>query len=128
MSRAVLDASAMVAFVRGEPGGEIVDGYRGDALASAVNVAETAARLVDLGLSLTEVERSIAHLYLDIVSFDADQALATAGMRPATRHRGLSLGDRACLQLAAQRGLPTVTADRAWAELDVDVDVRLIRG
>ena len=54
----------------------------GDALASAVNVAETAARLVDLGLSLTEVERSIAHLYLDIVSFDADQALATAGTAP----------------------------------------------
>ena len=127
MSRAVLDASAMVAFVRGEPGGEIVDGYRGDALASAVNVAETAARLVDLGLSLTEVERSIAHLYLDIVPFDEEQALATAATRRATRHRGLSLGDRACLELAARRGLPAVTADRAWAELDADADVRLIR-
>ncbi len=127
MSRAVLDASAMVAFIRGEPGGDIVDGYVGHALASAVNVAETAARLVDLGLSLTEVERSIAHMFLDVVPFDDAQALATAGMRRATRHRGLSLGDRACLQLAAQRGLPAVTADRAWAELDVDADVRLIR-
>ena len=127
MSRAVLDASAMVAFVRDEPGGEIVDGYRGDALASAVNVAETAARLVDLGLSLTEVERSIAHLYLDIVPFDDEQALATAARRRATHHRGLSLGDRACLELAARRRLPAVTADRAWAELDVDAEVRLIR-
>ena len=127
MSRVVLDASAMLAFVRGEPGGEIVDGYLEGALASAVNVAETAARLVDLGLHLDEVRRSIAHMSLDIVPFDRDQALATAGMRLATRHRGLSLGDRACLQLAAQRGLPAVTADRAWAEIGVDVDVRLIR-
>lgn len=127
MSRAVLDASAMVAFIRGEPGGDIVDGYVGQALASAVNVAETAARLVDLGLSLTEVERSIAHMFLDVVPFDNAQAIATAGMRRATRHRGLSLGDRACLELAARRGLPAVTADRAWAELGVDVDVRLIR-
>jgi len=127
VSRAVLDASAMLAFVCGEPGGEIVDGYRGDALASAVNVAETAARLVDLGLALDEIRRSIAHMSLDIVPFDKDQALAAADMRLATRHRGLSLGDRACLQLAAHRGLPAVTADRAWAELDVDTEVRVIR-
>ena len=128
MSRAVLDASAMLAFLRGEPGAAVVNGYRGDALASAVNVAETAARLVDLGLALDEIRRSIAHMSLDVVPFDRDQALATACMRLATRHRGLSLGDRACLQLAARRGLPAVTADRAWAEIDVDIEVRLIRG
>lgn len=127
MSRAVLDASAMVAFIRGEPGGEIVNGYVGDALASAVNVAETASRLVDLGVSLTEIRRSIAHLFLDIVPFDEEQALATAASRRATRHRGLSLGDRACLELAARRGLAAVTADRAWAEIEADVEVRLIR-
>lgn len=127
MSRVVLDASAMVAFLRGELGADIVNGYRGDALASAVNVAETAARLIDLGLSLTEVRRSIAHMFLDIVPFDDAQALATAATRRATHHRGLSLGDRACLELAARRGLPAVTADRGWAELDVDVEVQLIR-
>ena len=127
MSRAVLDASAMLAFARGEPGGQIVYGYRGDALASAVNVAEVGTRLSDLGAGQAEVRRAIALMAVEIVSFDAEQAIATAGMRLATRHRGLSLGDRACLQLAAQRGLPAVTADRAWAELDVDVDVRLIR-
>ena len=33
----------------------------------------------------------------------------------------------AVLQLAAMRGLPAVTADRAWAGLDVGVEVRLIR-
>ena len=127
MSRVVLDASAMLAFLHGEAGGEVVDGHLGDAAASAVNVAEVGARLSDLGASLAEVRRAIALMAVEIVAFDAEQAYAAAGIRDATRSRGLSLGDRACLQLAARRGLPAVTADRAWAELDVDVDVQLIR-
>ena len=127
MSRAVLDASAMLAFLRGDPGAEVVNGYRGDALASAVNVAEVGARLSDLGASPAEVRRSIGLIAVEVVAFDAEQAYAAAGIRDVTRARGLSLGDRACLQLAAHRGLPAVTADRAWAEIDVEVDVRLIR-
>ena len=127
MSRAVLDASAMLAFLRSEPGRDVVYGYRGDSMASAVNVAEVGSRLSDLGASPADVRRSIGLLAVEVVAFDEEQALATASMRLATRHRGLSLGDRACLELAARRGLPAVTADRAWAELDVDAEVRLIR-
>lgn len=127
MSRAVLDASAMLAFLRSESGKDVVHRYRGNALASAVNVAEVGSRLSDLGASPAEVRRSIGLLAVEVVAFDEEQALATAASRRATRHRGLSLGDRACLELAARRGLPAVTADRAWTALDVDVEVRLIR-
>jgi len=127
MSRAVLDASAILAFLRDEPGADTVAGYRGDAMASAVNVAEAGARLADLGASVAEVRRSIDLMVLDVVPFDGDQAYDAAGIRDATRKRGLSLGDRACLQLAARRGLPALTADREWTEIDLDVDVRLIR-
>ena len=45
-----------------------------------------------------------------IVPFDEEQAHAAAVFRGATRGRELSLGDRACLRLAARRGLPAVTA------------------
>ncbi len=127
MSRVVLDASAMLAFLNGEPGGEVVDGYRGAALASAVNIAEVGARLSDLGASPAEVRRAVGLMAVEVVAFDAEQAYAAAGIRSATRGRGLSLGDRACLQLAARRGLPAVTADQAWAELDVGAEVQLIR-
>ena len=37
------------------------------------------------------------------------------------------LADRACLALAVRLGVPAVTADRAWAELDVGVEVIAVR-
>jgi len=53
-------------------------------------------------------------------------ALAAA-LRPRTDALGLGLGDRACLALAQALGVPAMAADRAWANLDVGVDVVLIR-
>ena len=115
MSRVVLDASAILALLRNEAGSEVVDGYRGDALVSAVNIAEVAAKLADQGMPLAKWHFVLALLDLEVVSFDNSQALSTGSLRRSTRRQRLSLGDRACLQLAAQRGVPAVTADRAWA-------------
>ncbi|WP_051758091.1 hypothetical protein [Prauserella rugosa] len=53
--------------------------------------------------------------------------LATAELWPHTRHQGLSLGDRACLALAQRLDRPALTADQAWKNLDLAVDVQLIR-
>lgn len=127
MSRAVLDASAILAVLRNEEGTEIVDGYRGDALASAVNIAEVASKLAEQGMPQEQRHYVLALMDLDVVSFDNAQALATGNIGRSTSCLGLSLGDRACLQLAAARGLPAVTADQAWAGLDVGVEVRVIR-
>ena len=77
---------------------------------------------------MAEVRRSMALMDMEIVPFDAEQAHESAGIRDATRGLGLSLGDRACLQLAARRGLPALTADRIWAETDLGIEIRPIRG
>jgi PIN domain nuclease of toxin-antitoxin system len=58
---------------------------------------------------------------------DAD-AMAAAALYPKATGKGLSLGDRACLALAQRLGAPALTAERVWAELDLDIDVQLIRG
>lgn len=58
---------------------------------------------------------------------DLDLALEAARLRGATRPRGLSLGDRFCLSLAARLALPVLTTDRAWADLDLGIDIRLVR-
>lgn len=48
-------------------------------------------------------------------------------LRPQTRGFGLSLGDRACLALARQANLPALTADQAWVELRIGVEIRALR-
>lgn len=66
-------------------------------------------------------------LALDVHDFGRELAFQTAMLRPTTKHKGLSLADRACLALGGQLGLPVLTTDRAWTELELGVEVRLIR-
>jgi ribonuclease VapC len=127
MRNVVLDSSALLAFIHGEPGGEGVAALIGDALMSSVNHAEVVTKLVERTGSPAAARAVLGLANVDIIDFD--KALAEqAGMLVArTRSRGLSLGDRACLALAAREGVPAVTADRIWATLKLDVEVRLIR-
>ena len=54
-------------------------------------------------------------------------SVSIANLRGATRAKGLSLGDRACLATGLRLGGPVITADRAWAAVNVGVTVQLIR-
>ena len=55
----------------------------------------------------------------EIVDFSGDLALDAARLRPLGKQYGLSLGDRACLALAAKLKMPAVTADREWSKLKI---------
>lgn len=127
MSRVVFDASAVIAFLRRELGADTVAAYRGNAIISAVNIAESALKLPSHGMSLLEARKSIAVMNMEIIPFDLEQSYYAASIHGATRAYGLSLGDCACLQLAMSRGIPVLTADRIWNETDLDVEVILIR-
>ncbi len=127
MNKLVVDASAVLAFILKERGGEAVSAHIPDIAISTVNVAEVVAKLCDGEVSDDDVRLTIEDLDLDIVQFDGEMAFDSGLLRRKTRHVGLSLGDRACLALARRLGLPALTADRRWAELDVGVEVRLIR-
>ena len=124
----VLDASAILAAVFQEPGAERVEqAIRDDGIVLSVNLAEVVTRLVDKGSSEADIRRILDNMALQIVAFDEDLAYRAGILRTATRAAGLSLGDRACLALAEQRGLPALTADRTWATLPLDIDVDVIR-
>jgi ribonuclease VapC len=127
----VIDASALLAVARGEKGANLVlDLISTEAcVVSSVNIAEVAARLVDLGLPVTELPHAIAQFSVDAIDFSQEQAILSAEMRPFTKAIGLSLGDRACIALAKSMNGCAVTADRAWLDISdaVGVSMRLIR-
>jgi PIN domain nuclease of toxin-antitoxin system len=123
----VLDSSAILAVFHREPGWERVDAEIDDAIISAVNLAEVVAKVEDRGYPSERVRANLAGSALRIVAFDEDAAYLTGRLRPSTRMAGLSLGDRACLALAMAHDLPVMTADRAWAKLDLGIEVRVFR-
>ena len=127
MAEVVLDASAILALLRREPGFERVAAVMGEARVSAVNFAEVGSFLAKAGHSVAEMRATLDSLRLAVVAFDEEQAIEAARLRPLTMSIGLSLGDRACLALARLRGLPAMTTDRSWATLELGIDVSVVR-
>ena len=128
MNKAIIDASALLALIKEEPGAEIVEGLLGKIIMSSVNVSEVAGSLMTPELSIEECQRCILPFISSLASFDEEQAFKAASLKEATRTKGLSLGDRACIALGITMQLPIYTADRIWDKLDLEnADIRLIR-
>lgn len=127
MSPAVLDTSAVLAWLRGEPGASAVEALLEQAYMSSVNWCETAQKLIRDGDNAERTLRRVAALGVEVYPCTATDALAAAQLWSATHPAGLSLGDRVCLALAARYELPVYTADTAWGKLDLGIAVHLIR-
>jgi ribonuclease VapC len=130
---AVLDASALLALLKGEPGAErVAEALEQGAYLSAVNLAEVLSKLADWGEDPAEAQARMAQVGLlgaavEVLPFTGEDALEVARLRALTRAYGLSFGDRACLALARRLGLPALTAEGAWAELDLGIPVEVLR-
>jgi len=122
----VLDVSAVLALLNGEPGADVVKAAIDRAVISAVNLSEVVTKLTE-DFTVEESRATVASLDLPVVAFDDAQAYAAGALRPLTRAAGLSLGDRACLACAQGLGAAVLTSERAWADLSIGVQVRLIR-
>lgn len=123
----VLDASAVLAWLHGERGAERVEAVIVGSQISTVNLAEVLTKVVERGGNARQSRLDLEAYGLVVQSHTADQAEDCAELRPLTRSRGLSLGDRACLALGRQSQLPILTAERIWADLDVGVPIIQIR-
>ena len=123
----VLDASALLCLLNDEIGANRVEATLDDAVISTVNFSEVIAKIVDRGGTVELAIAMLDPLHLKIVDFDRSQAVTASELRGATRPVGLSLGDRACLALAMSRQLKVLTADRAWTDLAVDLQIELLR-
>lgn len=129
MTTAVLDASAVLALLKGEPGGTKVASILADAAIGVFNFAEVVSHFVRLDVPNDEIETMLHALPLTIVAADTDLAWEAGRLRASTAGAGLSLGDRFCLALAKREKLPAWTADKAWKSVAdaAGVKVTLIR-
>lgn len=130
---AILDASALLAWLQGEAGADQVDeALEQGAVIHVVNWAEVLTRLTSRGLPAAEAtrqltERGILGQLLTVDPGTLGDAEVAADLFDLTGSAGLSLGDRYCLALAQRLGVPALTADRTWGGLSVGVPVTVIR-
>jgi len=133
LNKVVLDASAVLARLHNEPGGERVDALLDDLeIGSGVQVSISSVNWCEILTclhreSVFNPEEKLASLLagVELASFgktEAEVAAKIAKINPA-----LSLGDRACLALAWTRHATAWTADRVWTRFKLDVSVELIR-
>jgi ribonuclease VapC len=128
MSKWVLDASAILAFLNQEPGKDRVAEILAEgAVVSSINLSEIICKLLESSVPEAEIRLVLSYLDLIVINFDEELAWETARLRSVTKSIGLSLGDRACLGLARQLNLPVVTADKIWAKLTIDIVIQVIR-
>lgn len=128
MNKVVLDSSALIALIKNETGADVVEPLLGKIVMSTLNVAEVAGILLDLGMSHEECKNNIEP-YIDVlVPLDVQQSFDIASLKKKAKHKGLSLGDRACIALGIKMVLPIYTADKVWADLDLEgPEIILIR-
>ena len=128
MTSAVLDASAVLALIRDEPGGNKVAEYVGRAAISAVNLQEIVKELLVSGLDEPVIRELLDELRLEVRPHDAAAAYAAAALHEQTKQFGRGLGDRSCLALALSLGVPALTTDTEWRMVKVrDLKVEHLR-
>jgi ribonuclease VapC len=97
---AMLDASALIAMIKGEKGtARVATGIAG-ARVSSVNYAEVGTHFIHAGMPEREVDAMLDPLPLTVVPADKAPAQIAGKLRAMTAEAGLSLGDRFCLALA----------------------------
>jgi ribonuclease VapC len=119
----VVDASAILAFLQGEQGADVVEEQlTGDARCGAANWAEVAQKVRGAGRDWS-LSRALLGSYGVIVEsvLESDAEWAAARWH---RGEGVSLADRLCLALAHRLDAPALTADSAWGG---DAPIRKIR-
>lgn len=127
MSKVVLDATAVLAFLRDEKGADFVRERLLDAVISSISLSEVYVKTLAKKGSLAMVKAVIGNFDMEVVPFEESTAEMAARVSELTQDAGMSFADRACLALAAGRNIPVVTSNPCWLESTINVEVVLFR-
>jgi ribonuclease VapC len=124
----VLDSSAILAIMRGEPGADKAFALaRERSCTSSVNVAEVVTKCVEWQYPEAVALDVIESCGIAVVALQQDHAVLAGQLRRKVPKGVLSLGDRACIATAIRMNATAVTADRVWSTLDLGCKIELIR-
>lgn len=127
MKPIIADASAILAYLGFEPGGEIVEKHLPEITLTAVNLAEVVTVLTLRGVKEDWITTRVLQVFDNILPFDRETAKLTGTVVHLTQKLGLSLGDRACIAAGIILDARVLTTDAAWKKLNVGVEITLIR-
>jgi ribonuclease VapC len=122
-----MDSSAVLAGIQGEPGADVVDAALAGSAISVINFAEVVSKLISRGLPEAAAVIAARRFGAELVDVDENQAAMAGAIHAAARLAGISMAEAFCLALAKQRGWPALTSDRVWKNLNLGVEVTLIR-
>lgn len=124
----LLDASALLAYLQGEPGGATVKAtlLERDCALTAANLAEVITRALDRRIAKADLQRILDDLPVRILPLTAEDGAQAGWLRNQTRSLGLSLGDRLCLAQAQRTHATVLTADRPWLALATELEIEII--
>jgi ribonuclease VapC len=127
MKPVLADASAILAYLGSERGGDVVADHLPEIAITAVNLAEIITILTLRGIKKEWIDTRVLRLFPNILTFDRDLAHSTGSLVALTHKFGLSLGDRACLAAGMALNAKVLTADAPWRKLNLAIDIHLIR-
>ncbi len=123
----VVDASALLAAIHNEKGGDLVEKNIDHCVISAVNWSEVLQKLERADINTTQVESALKALGLEVLDFTDEDAHIASKLWKPSKTLGLSLADRACLATGIRLNTKVITADKVWAKMEFDIEVVLIR-
>ena len=101
----LLDASALLAVLFGEPGSDVVERIIDDCTIHAVSPAETLRKMLKTGVPPRKAESILDSLDLEVNTILTQaEALAAGQLAFEARGSGLSIGGCVCLSVSAQTG------------------------
>ncbi len=123
----IVDASALLAAIHNEKGGNLVEKDIDHCVISAINWSEVLQKLERAGINTVQVESALKALGLEVLDFTDEDAHIASKLWKSSKTLGLSLADRACLATGIRLNTKVITADKVWAVMELDIEIVLIR-